>query len=107
FLRITAYAEELDAFLPKLAGWSERVRQMQKNWIGRSEGALVKFRIVELPRMDPLEIFTTRFDHIHGPPFCVLAPEHPAVASLCAGTPQEAQVGDFVSRMMRRDVVHL
>jgi len=107
FLRITAYAEELDAFLPKLAGWSERVRQMQKNWIGRSEGALVKFRIVELPRMDPLEIFTTRLDTIHGATFCVLAPEHPAVASLCAGTPQEAQVSDFVSRMMRRDVVHL
>ncbi|MCI0568461.1 MAG: leucine--tRNA ligase, partial [Acidobacteria bacterium] len=106
FLRITTYAEELDAFLPKLTGWSERVRQMQKNWIGRSEGVLVKFRIPDLPEMDPLEIFTTRLDTIYGATFCVLAPEHSAVALLCAGTPQEEPVREFVSRMMRRDVVH-
>jgi leucyl-tRNA synthetase len=106
FLRITAYAQELDDFLPKLTGWSERVRQMQKNWIGRSEGALVKFRILDPPHGEPLEIFTTRLDTIYGATFCVLAPEHPAVERLSAGTEQETQVKEFVGRMLRRDLVH-
>jgi leucyl-tRNA synthetase len=107
FLRITDYAEELDARLPELTGWSERVRQMQKNWIGRSEGALVRFPVEEVPGMDPLEIFTTRLDTIYGATFCVLAPEHPAVARLAAGTEAGSGVAAFVERMGRRDTVHM
>jgi leucyl-tRNA synthetase len=104
FLRITVYAAELDDFLPRLTGWSERVRQMQKNWIGRSEGALVRFPLPDLG--EDLEIFTTRLDTIYGATFCVLAPEHPAVERLAAGTPQEPAVREFVARMQARDVVH-
>jgi len=79
---------------------------MQKNWIGRSEGALVKFPISDPPGGEPLEIFTTRLDTIYGATFCVLAPEHPAVERLCTGTPQEAGVRSFVERMRHRDLVH-
>ena len=107
FLRITDYAEELDAGLPKLTGWSERVRQMQKNWIGRSEGALVRFPVEGVPAVEPLEIFTTRLDTIFGATFCVLAPEHPAVPRIAAGTGAEAEVSRFVERMMKRDVARL
>jgi leucyl-tRNA synthetase len=107
FLRITAYAEELDADLASLTGWPERVRQMQRNWIGRSDGALVKFEIVDAAGVEPLEIFTTRLDTIHGATFVVLAPEHPAVARLAAGSPEERSVADFVARMMERTVVLL
>ncbi|HEV8376452.1 MAG TPA: leucine--tRNA ligase [Candidatus Polarisedimenticolia bacterium] len=106
FLKITAYAEELDAFLSKLPGWSERVRQMQRNWIGKSTGALVKLSVPDVPGLEPLEIFTTRIDTIFGATFCVLAPEHPAVEKLAAGTIQEAAVTDFVARMGKRNVVH-
>ncbi len=105
FLRITEYAGELDAYLPRLTGWSERVRQMQKNWIGRSEGALVRFP-VEASAVDPLEIFTTRLDTIFGATFCVLAPEHPAVRRLSEGTPEQEKVAAFVERMAKRDLVH-
>ncbi|PYQ09223.1 MAG: leucine--tRNA ligase, partial [Acidobacteria bacterium] len=106
FLKITAYAEELDAYLPKLTGWSDRVRQMQKNWIGRSEGALVKFPILAVPEVEPLEIFTTRLDTIFGATFCVLAPEHPSVGRLAAHTSQERAVSEFVTRMLQRDMAH-
>src|SRR3989449_9952784 len=106
FLKITAYAEELDAYLPKLTGWSDRVRQMQKNWIGRSEGALVKFPILTVPEVEPLEIFTTRLDTIFGATFCVLAPEHPSVGRLAAHTSQERAVSEFVTRMLQRDMAH-
>ena len=106
FLKITAYAEELDDCLSTLTGWSERVLQMQRNWIGRSAGALVKFSIPDVTGMEPLEIFTTRIDTIFGATFCVLAPEHPAVEELARGTPQSAAVADFVARMQKRNVVH-
>ena len=107
FLRITDYAEELDAFLPKLSGWPERVRQMQKNWIGKSEGALVRFPLEQAEGAEPLEIFTTRIDTIFGATFVVLAPEHPRVIQLAARTPAEKEVREFVARMERRNVVHL
>jgi leucyl-tRNA synthetase len=107
FLRITDYAEELDAWLPKLTGWSERVRQMQKNWIGRSDGALIRFPVEGVPALEPLEIFTTRLDTIFGATFCLLAPEHPAVPRIAVGTGAEAEVSRFVERMMKRDVARL
>jgi len=107
FLRTTEYAEELDAFLPKLAGWSERVRQMQKNWIGKSEGALVRFPVEGQDGIEPLAIFTTRLDTVFGATFCILAPEHPAVARLAVGTEAEGRVTHFVARMQERDMVRL
>ena len=75
FFRITAYVDELLDGLDGLNGWPERVRAMQRNWIGRSSGARVTFAVDESD--DVLEIFTTRIDTIFGATFMVLAPEHP------------------------------
>ncbi|KUK26186.1 MAG: Leucine--tRNA ligase [Acetothermia bacterium 64_32] len=79
FFRITAYAQRLLDDLEKLTGWPERVRLMQRNWIGRSEGARVTFRAEQ---GDPIEVFTTRPDTLWGVTFLVLAPEHPLVDRL-------------------------
>jgi leucyl-tRNA synthetase len=76
FLRITKYADELIAELDKLEGWPEKVRTMQRNWIGRSEGAHVDFGIEGSP--EKIKVFTTRIDTIFGATSVQLAPEHPA-----------------------------
>ena len=80
FLRITAYADRLLGDLAKLSGWPEATRTMQRNWIGRSEGANVSFRIGGLGAA--AEVFTTRVDTLYGVTFLALAPEHPIVGSL-------------------------
>jgi leucyl-tRNA synthetase len=100
FLKITAYVEELLGDLETLTGWPERVRVMQKNWIGKSAGAEVDFA---LERGEPLRIFTTRPDTLFGATFMVLAPEHPRALSLAAGTPQAEAVASFVARMRVTD----
>jgi leucyl-tRNA synthetase len=100
FLRITAYVEELLRDIDTLSGWPERVRIMQRNWIGKSVGADVDFA---LDRSGSVRIFTTRPDTLYGATFMVLAPEHPLTLSLAAGTPQEKTVGAFVERMRRAD----
>jgi leucyl-tRNA synthetase len=79
FLRITNYSEELLRDLDKLEGWPEKVRTMQRNWIGRSEGALVEFK-VDTPAAATVSVFTTRIDTIYGATSIQLAPEHPLVA---------------------------
>ena len=83
FFRITKYADELLSY--DGLEWPERVRVMQRNWIGRSEGARVTF---QTEHGDPIEVFTTRPDTLWGATFMVLAPEHPLVATLT--TPEQA-----------------
>jgi leucyl-tRNA synthetase len=100
FLRITSYVEELLRDIDSLPGWPERVRTMQRNWIGKSVGADVDFA---LEQGGSLRIFTTRPDTLFGATFMVLAPEHPLTLSLAAGTSQEDAVGVFVERMRRAD----
>ncbi|MEP6717004.1 MAG: leucine--tRNA ligase [Terriglobia bacterium] len=79
FLRTTAYAEDLLRDIAQLEGaWPERVLTMQRNWIGRSEGAEVDF---EIQGYGPVRVFTTRIDTIYGATCMILAPEHPVVAS--------------------------
>lgn len=78
-LKITDYAEELLTDLPKLTGWPEKVVRMQENWIGKSEGALVKFK---LENGQQLEIFTTRPETLFGASFCGIAPTHPLAEEL-------------------------
>ncbi|HTE91818.1 MAG TPA: leucine--tRNA ligase, partial [Terriglobales bacterium] len=89
FLRITQYAEELLRDLDKLQGWPEKVRIMQRNWIGRSEGTLVDFKLdgPSGPAGSTISVFTTRVDTIYGATSVQLAPEHPLVADLTANDP--------------------
>ena len=102
FLRITDYAEELLADLDKLTtGWPERVLTMQRNWIGKSIGAEISFSIKGMDEQIP--VFTTRPDTLFGATFMSLAPEHPLVPKLVAGTGNEAVVGEFVDRIAKMD----
>jgi len=81
FLRITDYAQELLDYIDKLPGWPEKVRTMQRNWIGRSEGALVDFAL-EGRSVEKITVFTTRIDTIFGATSIQLAPEHPMAKKL-------------------------
>jgi leucyl-tRNA synthetase len=96
FFRITDYADRLLADLEQLGEWPERVRVMQENWIGRSEGS--RFRIEVADTDSEFEVFTTRPDTVFGMTFAVLAPEHPLVEELVAGTDHEAEVRDYVQQ---------
>jgi leucyl-tRNA synthetase len=86
FLKITAYAEELLSGHEKLSKWPEHVLQMQKNWIGKSVGALVNFEVPAIKKS--IEVFTTRIDTIYGATFLVLSPEHPLTLELISGLPR-------------------
>jgi leucyl-tRNA synthetase len=94
FFRITAYADRLLEDLELLSHWPERVRTMQENWIGRSEGATFALEVAD--RDLSFEVFTTRPDTIFGMTFAVLAPEHPLVEQLIAGFEQEEEVRAYV-----------
>jgi leucyl-tRNA synthetase len=102
FFRITAYADRLLDDMAMLESWPERVLTMQRNWIGRSEGAEVVFRIEELDIDIP--VFTTRPDTLFGATFFVLAPEHALVERLVKGTPHEQEVMDYVRHAAGRPV---
>jgi leucyl-tRNA synthetase len=103
FFKITAYADELLHEMELLEDWPERVLTMQRNWIGRSEGADLLFRVEELDR--DIEVFTTRPDTLFGATFFVLAPEHPLVPELVRGTPHEEEVLDYVRHAVARTAV--
>ena len=85
FLRITHYAQDLLDALQGLERWPDKVRLMQQNWIGRSEGARVRFGIVG--RDDAVEVFTTRPDTLFGASFCAISPNHPLAAELAGRDP--------------------
>jgi len=100
FFRITDYADALLDEMELLAHWPERVLTMQRNWIGRSEGAEVIFR-VEGTEID-LPVFTTRPDTLFGATFFVMAPEHPLVAELVAGRPEADAVRAYAKQAQTR-----
>jgi len=86
FLKTTVYADQLLDDLKELEGrWPERVILMQRNWIGKSQGAKVKFAVIGLKGAKPIEIFTTRIDTIYGATAIILAPRHPTVDKLLKG----------------------
>ncbi|HZI55888.1 MAG TPA: leucine--tRNA ligase, partial [Verrucomicrobiae bacterium] len=103
FVRTTKYSEELLAGLDKLESWPEKVRTMQRNWIGRSEGALVDFKIDgAVTASDKITVFTTRIDTIFGATAIVLAPEHPVVADLVGNDPHlYSKVEDLMREQAR------
>ncbi|MFC1462426.1 leucine--tRNA ligase [Verrucomicrobiota bacterium] len=98
FFKITEYAQKLLDDLSLLDKWPEKVRSMQANWIGRSEGTHVDFSITETG--DPCPIFTTRPDTIYGVTFMAIAPEHPLVGKLIAGHEREKEVMAFVDKQL-------
>ena len=97
FFKITEYAEELLEALETLDRWPDRVRLMQQNWIGRSEGAFIAFDLDG--RDDRLEVYTTRPDTIFGMSFCALSPNHPLSAELAEGNPELTAFIDECNRM--------
>jgi leucyl-tRNA synthetase len=99
FFRITEFAQRLLDDFDLLESWPDNVITMQRNWIGRSEGAEVVFRCDE-PDLD-FPVFTTRPDTLFGATFFVLAPEHPEVERLAAGTEHERAVRDYVNEAAR------
>jgi len=101
FFRITDFAEDLLIYCDKLPGWPDKVITMQKNWIGKSVGAEIRFPVETSETT--LSVFTTRQDTVCGATFMCLAPEHPLVAQLSQGTDQQQAVADFVARMALQD----
>ena len=102
FFKITDYAQRLLDDLDKLDGWPERVKTMQKNWIGRSEGTEVTFSLVArddgvLDSINEVPCFTTRVDTIYGCTYMTVAPEYPYLKEMVAGLPEEAQVNSFIN----------
>ena len=102
YIKITAYAQELLDDLEKLPGWPERVKQMQANWIGRSEGAEVDFTLCDVDGVPisgdegKITVFTTRADTLFGNTFFLLAPEYKGLMDLVEGTEYEAGVREVV-----------
>ena len=100
FFKITDYADELLADLDKLPGWPERVKTMQANWIGRSEG--LEFRL-PAPALDAeIPVYTTRPDTVFGMTFIALAPEHPLVEKICAVSDKAEEIRAFCARVKKQ-----
>ena len=94
FLKITAYAEELDKELDNLTRWPEKVKIMQRNWIGKSEGIDIFWKIRDLDKT--ITTYTTRPDTLFSVTFLVIAPEHPLVPDLIRGLPEEEKVNAII-----------
>jgi leucyl-tRNA synthetase len=101
FLKITEYAQEILDCCDKLPGWPDNVLTMQRNWIGKSHGAILRFPMVGSDEI--IEVFTTRQDTIFGATFLCFAPEHPMVKEMVKGLSQEKEVLEFVDRTLKVD----
>jgi leucyl-tRNA synthetase len=100
FLKTTHYADQLLEDLKELEGaWPDRVITMQRNWIGKSIGARVRFPVADVAGVEPIEIFTTRIDTIYGASVVILAPAHPLVQKLLAGSPQQKEAEPKLAQM--------
>ena len=100
FFKITDYADELLADLAKLPGWPERVKTMQENWIGRSEG--LEFRLPAPTLKTEIPVYTTRPDTVFGITFLALAPEHPLVEQICAISDKADDIRAFCTRVKKQ-----
>ncbi|WP_018132353.1 leucine--tRNA ligase [Effusibacillus pohliae] len=103
FLRITDYAERLLNDLDKLSGWPERVKTMQRNWIGKSHGTEVVFAVDG--HDETLTVFTTRPDTLYGVTYLVVAPEHPAVERITQTSPRRDEIRAFVEEVRKKSEI--
>jgi len=103
YLKITEYKERLLEDLKQLQNWPERVLSMQANWIGKSQGVEIYFKLKGSGEVVP--VFTTRPDTIFGATYIVLAPEHPLVKRLISGSPQEKEVLKFIDKVAKESKV--
>jgi leucyl-tRNA synthetase len=105
FLKTTAYADQLLDDLKLLeGGWPDRVITMQRNWIGRSQGAKVKFAVADVPGAGPIEVFTTRIDTIFGATALIVAPAHPLLPKLLENSPNRAAADSMLAQMRQSSV---
>jgi leucyl-tRNA synthetase len=105
FLKTTAYADQLLDDLKQLeGGWPERVILMQRNWIGKSQGAKVKFSVSDMAGAESIEVFTTRIDTIYGATALVLAPGHPLISKLLDGSSERVAGVSKLAKMRQTSV---
>lgn len=103
FFKITDYAQRLLDDIDKLGGWPDKVKSMQTNWIGRSEGAEIRFKIDGMEK--ELTVYTTRPDTIFGVSYMVIAPEHPVVDELIKGNETEAECREFIKKVQNQSEI--
>ena len=101
YFKITDYADDILEYCDELPGWPDRVLTMQRNWIGKSYGAIIRFPVVDSD--ETIEVYTTRQDTVFGATFLCFAPEHPMLKDLVKGLPQEKEVLDFIARTLKVD----
>lgn len=101
YLKITDYAEDLLTDLDKLEFWPDKVKTMQRNWIGKSVGAQITFEIEDFD--NKLDVFTTRADTLYGVTYMVLAPEHPYVKDLISGRDEEADALKYIDEVSHKN----
>ncbi|MGD9073719.1 MAG: leucine--tRNA ligase [Desulfobacteraceae bacterium] len=101
FFKTTEYAEEILEHSDRLPGWPDRVLTMQRNWIGKSYGAIIRFPVVDSEEV--IEVYTTRQDTVYGATFMCFAPEHPLIREIIQGQPQEKEVLAFIERTLKVD----
>ena len=101
FFKITDYAEEILEHCDHLTGWPERVLTMQRHWIGKSHGAIIRFPLIDSGEV--IEVYTTRQDTLYGATFLCFAPEHPMLKKIIKGRPEGREVLDFIDRTLKVD----
>jgi len=102
YFKITKYADELLKDIDTLENWPERVKTMQRNWIGRSKGVEIDFKIKD--SNEKISTFTTRADTVYGITYMVIAPEHPLVKKLTKGTEHEKDVKEFIEEVKKEEI---
>jgi len=102
YFKITDYADELLNDLDKLEDWPERVKTMQRNWIGKSKGIEINFPIKDSD--EKISTFTTRPDTVYGITYMVIAPEHPIIKKLTKGTEYENKVNQFIEEVKKEEI---
>ena len=103
FFKITDYADRLLADIDKLKGWPDKVKTMQANWIGKSKGATVDFKVDGSDQV--LTVYTTRPDTLYGCSFMVMAPESPLTEEIISGSETEAECREFVKKIQQTDEI--